>query len=364
MTPGPDLSQQRREAEDILGTALPDVLVSTGPQARTLGNQVEIPYAGATPSPVEQSVLAHEFAHALHTQGDRAGSSPAAESSVDELEAAAEAAGAAALFRRLGLDWAERFVSAEARRRLSTRPRLLHCVGCSTDRAPSPADPPIPDPGTAASFQDWLSAFPPPHSAGVRTITTLAPAELQTLVAGPLGIPPDCADVGLILRHYYLKAHHQSLTVKAGPGKGVPVTIGAGISDKALGKVLVDLGSINFQDDRKGFRMAEFYKVKGSRLVNLKALLTAGLKPGDVLVWKRRADVQGNFQGHVQTVRAIDPAAGTITVIQGNMSQGVGVGRLEQKQQSFVELTGQPDGDADIKPAPEETVFGAGPWAL
>jgi hypothetical protein len=135
------------------------------------------------------------------------------------------------------------------------------------------------------------------------------------------------------------------------------------VSDAQLGRALINLGSINFQEDRTGFRFAKFYKASGARIHNLRSLLAAGLKPGELLVWKRLASVTGNFEGHVQTVQAIDTAAGTITVVQGNMTGGRGVGELQQKQVTFLDMTGMADGNADIKALSEEEFYGAGPWA-
>jgi hypothetical protein len=84
------------------------------------------------------------------------------------------------------------------------------------------------------------------------------------------------------------------------------------------------------------------------------------------MVWKRLASVHGNFEGHVQTVQTVDVGGQKLTVVQGNMSAGVGVGELQQKQLTFLDLTGAADGDANILDRPpgsaEESFFGAGPW--
>jgi hypothetical protein len=343
--------QLERRLSSVLDTDLSGIKVSTGSTAQTFGSRAQVPSTALTfATPAEQSILAHEMAHALHRTTDlEAGSND-----VDELEAVAEAAAATSLFRAIGARWADRFVSDEAKRRVRTRPRLLHCEASKL--------PPIPDPAASASYQEWLAHFPPMRSSGLRTITSATPSDLRALIATQHGVPPDCADVSLVLRHYYLKAHNQDFNVKVGPGQGKSFKIGAGVDDVQLGKILLDVGSINFQEDRAGFRFAKFYKAGGARISNLKSLLAAGLKPGDLLVWKRLSTAHGNFEGHVQTVQEVDRAAGTITVVQGNMHAGVGAGKLEQKKMSFSDLTGAADGDANIKPAPEEEFFGAGPW--
>lgn len=220
---------------------------------------------------------------------------------------------------------------------------------------------PIPDPKNHATFEAWLAAFPPHYgSSRDRVITGQADPALQALIAPLVGVQPDCADVSMILRHYWLKAHGKNATIKAGKKT---YTIGAGMSDADLRSCLVDTGSIHFQNEPKALRYVKFYKAGGARATNLKQLIGLGLKAGDVLVWKRLASVSGNFEGHVQTVQNVDVAGQAITMVQGNMSGGVGVGALQQRKQTFMELTGVADGDGPIKDAPEESFYGAGPWA-
>lgn len=220
---------------------------------------------------------------------------------------------------------------------------------------------PIPDPRNHATFEAWLAAFPPHYgSARDRVITGQADPALQALIAPLVGVQPDCADVSMILRHYWLKAHGLTATIKAGKKT---YTIGKGMSDADLRTCLIDTGSIHFQNEPKALRYVAFYKAGGARATNLKQLIGLGLKPGDVLVWKRLASVSGNFEGHVQTVQNVDVAGQAITMVQGNMESGRGVGALQQRKQTFMELTGVADGDAPIKDAPEESFYGAGPWA-
>jgi hypothetical protein len=227
--------------------------------------------------------------------------------------------------------------------------------------APRPV--PIPPPKQNQTYEEWLSSFPGFEGTGTRDITSLAPDKLRQYITGELHVLPDCADVSLLLRHFYLESQGRTFTFKAGPEKK-EFKIGAGVTDQEVGQCMNQLGTINFQEDRGGgFRLVNFYKQNGERSRNLKELLDAGLKPGDLLVWKRLPHLEGNFEGHVQTVQAIDRARGLITVVQGNMSSGVGVGTLQQRQYSFRDLTGDDAGNGDIKNAPEESFYGAGPWA-
>ena len=117
-------------------------------------------------------------------------------------------------------------------------------------------------------------------------------------------------------------------------------------------------------------------ELREGRRTNLKSLLSAGLKPGDVFVWKRRPEiVSSNFQGHAQTVQTVLPPVfdaggnliteGSIVLLQGNMSGGQGKGELQQRVYTFAQLTGSDTGDDRIVFEPrfgEEFFFGAGTW--
>jgi hypothetical protein len=235
---------------------------------------------------------------------------------------------------------------------------------CPPGGGPAPAAlKSVGDPTKSPTFEDWLKTFPPYAGSGNIDITAATPTDLKDLITGAAGIPPDCADVSLLLRHYWLKANGKTFTVKVGKKS---YTLGAGITDSQVRACMIDTGSMHFQEDRKDHRLVKFYKTGGVPILNLKQLVAAGLKPGDVMVWKRLAGVTGNFEGHVQTVQSVDAAGKTVTVVQGNMSAGVGVGQLQQKQLTFLDLTGAADGDAPIQPRPpgaaEEGFFGAGPW--
>lgn len=217
----------------------------------------------------------------------------------------------------------------------------------------------IANPKTFDSFEAWLQSFPNYTGAGDINITENAPPDLKNLINGDPKLPPDCADVSILLRHYYLKANGSNFTVKAGSRK---FTIGRNISDNKVKQNMLALGSVNFQEDRKGFSMVKFYKSGSKKNTNLKSLIVSGLKPGDVLVWKRLPSISGHFEGHVQTIQHIDMNKNMITVVQGNMVAGKGVGALQQRQYSFKDLTGSLDGDGNIRDASEESFFGAGPW--
>jgi|GEM_PF-2741964 len=243
-------------------------------------------------------------------------------------------------------------------------------------------------PKSCSSYEDWLDKFPPPTPTNGpggtldKTVNSSMPADLLNLVTGKLsgsGGLPDCADVALLLRHYYLKAKGQSFSFMVGRNKvtAETFTLGKSTNDKEIRACMIGTGTESFQETRSGFALANFHKDRGKNLLNLKKLLATGLKSGDVFVWKRRAEVAGNFQGHAQTVQVVglpktDPKdatkitqEGTITVLQGNMSGGKGVGELQQRVYTFLELTKKQDGDADIVGEPrhdEELFFGAGPW--
>lgn len=219
----------------------------------------------------------------------------------------------------------------------------------------------IAEPKDAPNYEAWLQSFPNYQGPGDIALTADASPDLQALIRGEPRLPPDCADISLLLRHYYLKSKGDNFTIRTGP-KSKAFTIGKGISDKQVKQHMINLGSINFQEERKRFAMINFYRSGKNKTTNLKALIAAGLKAGDVLVWKRLAGIQGNFQGHVQTVQSIDVKNKTVIVVQGNMEAGKGVGALQQRHYSFQDLTGDPDGDAQIMDAPEESFFGAGPW--
>lgn len=232
------------------------------------------------------------------------------------------------------------------------------------------------------TYEAWLDTFPAAVGTADRTINDAMPADLSALITGKLstgGGMPDCADVALLLRHYYLKAKNQSLSFMVGRNKASAdtFTLGKTTSDKEVRACMLGAGTESFQEERSGFALVNFYREKGKKILNLKHLIAAGLKAGDVVVWKRLASKTGNFQGHAQTIQTVAPSKpdpkdpsktaqeGSITLVQGNMEAGKGKGILQQRVYSFTELTRTPTGDADILEEPknhEESFFGAGPW--
>ncbi len=238
------------------------------------------------------------------------------------------------------------------------------------------------NPAGCLSYGKWLATFPLKAEAHFDEILNDdMPANLKKLITTPMtsaGLLPDCADVAFILRHHYLKARGKAFSFKVGPKLATATTfnLGAGVTDAQLRKVMLGAGTMSFQEERTAFALVTFYRGQHERIINLKQLLKAGLKPGDVFVWKRRPEiVSSNFQGHSQTVQAIIPPVfddqgevitqGLIVLLQGNMSAGKGKGELQQRVYSFSELTGREDGDDRIVFEPrfaEEFFFGAGPW--
>lgn len=238
------------------------------------------------------------------------------------------------------------------------------------------------NPAGCLSYGKWLATFPLKAEPSFDEILNDdAPTSLRKLITTPInsaGMLPDCADVAFILRHHYLKARGKTFSFKVGPKLSTAVTfkLGAGVTDAQLRKVMIGAGTMSFQEERTSFALVNFYRGQHERTINLKQLLKAGLKPGDVFVWKRRPEIiSSNFQGHSQTVQTIIPPTfdeqgevitqGVIVLLQGNMSAGKGKGELQQRVYSFSELTGREDGDARIVFEPrwqEEYFFGAGPW--
>lgn len=364
----------RSQMEGALGADLGGVRVHTNAGAASLAGRLRARAFTVGPhvsfgageyqpgTPVGDALLAHELAHTVQQRGGQVSGS-----TQSTLESAAdEAATGAVMAQWAGLGGQ---LTEAARRGITSLRTGLSLQRCDLfDSKPKQKEAeklkPAGRPEKYPTFEAWLSTFPAFSETGTRDVTETAPDDLRNLVAGKTRVPPDCADVSLLLRHYWLKAKAQSLTFKAGPGKGKDFTIGKGVSDEGIRAIMIDLGSINFQEDRKAFALVKFYRKGGKNITNLKDLVAAGLTTGDVLVWKRAPGVTGNFEGHVQTVQAVEKQA--LTVLQGNMSAGKGVGELQQRRLTFQDLTGQDDGNADILPRPpgdaEETFLGAGPW--
>jgi hypothetical protein len=222
-------------------------------------------------------------------------------------------------------------------------------------------------PGSCATYGDWLATFPDYSGPGDVNLTNdpQVPAELRNLVAGKLGSGlPDCADIAFVLRHYWLKAQGKSFSFRSGRSvsDSVEFTLGKAARDKEVRACMIGAGTGQFQEERRKFALVDYYKGKGGRLTDFEELRKAGLKAGDMFVWIRKAGITGNFNGHVQTIQALDLKARTMTIVQGNMVHGAGVGELQQRQYTFAELTGNSAGKGEVQSSAEEDFYGAGPW--
>jgi len=334
-----------------------------GASAFTVGNHVA--FAGSQYQPgtaFGDALLAHELAHVAQQRGGTGTSSTNGDAYEQDADQAAVGflariyAGATALGAR-----------AKPALRSGVRLALGDCFKSDKKIAPpASALRDVGDPTKSASYQEWLGTFPTYYSeaGGDEDLaqTTQIPSDLKDYISGTsTTVVPDCADVSILLRHYYLKANKQKSTIKIGKNKSY--TIGDGVSDAEVGKVLNDVGTIHFQEDRKAFEIVDWYKSGKKKITNLKSLIAAGLKPGDLFVWKKLDSIQSTtFSGHAQTVAKVSVADQAIEFAQGNMSQGQATGTLELRRRTFQELTGVADGDADIQDTREEYFVGAGPW--
>jgi hypothetical protein len=237
------------------------------------------------------------------------------------------------------------------------------------------------DPKRYKSFGEWVNVLPSEGwdetSVNVTEKVRKGLPDLAGLVEE---LRADCADVTILLRHYYLEQHGKQATV---PGwdavakKPVSYPIGKGVTRKQLRQAVINLGTIHFQEQGKKLAILDYF-VEGKPpkpIKNLKTLLGV-LKEGDLLVWKKRTGVKGNFSGHVQTIKSFggitDSAGGdtprwkhVITVVQGTLENGAAKGEIQTKVLSYELLTGKADGDGDITFQPgggEEEFFGAGRW--
>jgi len=229
-------------------------------------------------------------------------------------------------------------------------------------------------PGDFSSYGDWIAALPAGAvDENAVDVSAQVKRELPDLADLVTSLRADCADVAILLRHYYLAAHDQTQILKSAnrkePDKPFEYPIGKGVTRAQLRSALSNLGTVHFQETPP--RVGAFITYYGGRspVKNLKQLLKAGLKPGDVLVWKRLPGISGNFQGHVQTIHKIvadpaDSAGARIEVVQGTMEEGQAKEEIQSKVLKFELLTGKKDGDGAItyQPESEEEFFGGGHW--
>lgn len=235
------------------------------------------------------------------------------------------------------------------------------------------------DPKLYKSFGAWVNVLPAEGwDDRAVNVTEKVRKSLPDLAGLVEDLRADCADVTILLRHYYLEQHGETATV---PGwdavakKPVSYPIGKGVARKQLRQAVINLGTIHFQEQGKKLAIVDWHlEGKPAKPIkNLKRLLGV-LNAGDLLVWKKRADVKGNFSGHVQTVKSFGSISEwdgdtvrmkpVITVVQGTLENGTAKGEIQTKVLSYELLTGKRDGDGDItyQPGGEEEFFGAGPW--
>ena len=230
-------------------------------------------------------------------------------------------------------------------------------------------------PGTHPTFGGWLAALPGGATdAKALDVTGAVGNELPYLRDLVIDLRADCADVTIILKHYYYAFHGKTISIPGredGSHKPITYEIGFGVSKEQLRHVTSNLGTVHFQDMRKLDHIVTYYG--GSKpLVNLMQLLRAGLSPGDVLVWKKKAGIKGRFSGHIQTVQHVwsmsSEGGGSsyeIDVLQGTMENEKAKGQIQSKKLTAMLLTGLPDGNGPITFEPgngEEVFYGAGTW--
>jgi hypothetical protein len=230
-------------------------------------------------------------------------------------------------------------------------------------------------PAGYASFGDWLGVLPGGATdAKAVDVTGAVGTELPYLRDLVIDLRADCADVTIILKHYYYALRGKTISIPGredGSNKRITYEIGFGVSKEQLRHVTSNLGTVHFQDMRKLDHIVTYYG--GTRpIVHLAQLLAAGLSPGDVLVWKKKAGIKGRFSGHIQTVQHVwsmgsgsGGSAYEIDVLQGTMENEKAKGQIQSKKLSAMLLTGDPDGNGPITFEPgngEEVFYGAGKW--
>lgn len=243
------------------------------------------------------------------------------------------------------------------------------------------------DPSSYPTYGAWLQALP----AGAVDETSVdvtadAAKELPDLADLVTALKADCADVGIILRHYWLKKNGRSGVIHGRDPKDSKKRkkwkIGAGVSKKQLRLVVIYIGTSHFQTGQRSKRRQLNWYGGPTPILNLKGIIEAGLEAGDILMWKKNRGIRGNFSGHFQTVQRINrprlaegqlgpPPLQSIDVLQGTMYEGERAGELQSKRLSFDLLTGKADGDGPVTfrpgsspdlPGGEEHFVGAGKW--
>ena len=226
------------------------------------------------------------------------------------------------------------------------------------------------DPRNFGAFGEWLGALPS-NATSDRAVdeTGEVRKHLPDLADLVVQLKADCADVTILLKHYYYEAHGRTITIPARDPrdrkKRMSYEIGSGVTRQRLRAALVNLGTVHFQDLRKADRIIDYYGGSNPHK-NLKKIIDAGLTPGDVLVWKKKRGVRGNFSGHIQTIQhVVGSGKGyELDVLQGTLESGKAVGEIQTKVLTATLLTGKADGDGPVthSPAGEEEFYGAGKW--
>jgi hypothetical protein len=277
----------------------------------------------------------------------------------------------------------KRAAAAQARRNAAENPlaELQRSIGNRAfaallqrdDAKPNPLDPKL-----YGTFGAWLDVLPGSAvDENAVNVTGEVAKSLPDLASLVQDLRADCADVTILLRHYYLQQHGDTATIPGWDAKAkktVTYAIGKGVSRKQLRSAVSDLGTIHFQETGRKLSIVDYYlDDKKKPLKNLKKIV-AKLQPGDLLVWKKIAGIRGNFSGHVQTVKGITGVSEWtgdearivwgVDVVQGTMENGQARGEIQKKRLTFRLLTGRVDGDGDITytPSNEEEFFGAGRW--
>ena len=230
------------------------------------------------------------------------------------------------------------------------------------------------DPRNFTDFGSWLGALPS-NAKDEHAVNETGEVrrQLPALADLVVDLKADCADVTILLKHFYYEAHGKTIKIPArSPNdrkKRISYEIGSGVTRQKLRMALVNLGTVHFQDMRKADRIIDYYG-GANPIKNLKKILAAGLTPGDVLVWKKSAGVRGNFSGHIQTIQHVsitlsdDGPTYEIEVLQGTMESGKAVGEIQTKLLTSALLTTKASGDGPIvyRPGNEEDFYGAGKW--
>jgi hypothetical protein len=135
------------------------------------------------------------------------------------------------------------------------------------------------DPKQHATFGSWVNVLPREGWDDTAVnVTEKVRKSLPDLASLVEDLRADCADVTILLRHYYLEQRGENATVPgwdAAAKKPVSYPIGKGVSRKQLRSAVINLGTIHFQETGKKLAMLDYF-VEGKPakpIKNLKKLL-------------------------------------------------------------------------------------------